>query len=73
MKMWVKIHHQMEVLNPIHMTLTWQAVLTKITKRQKLRIFILHCIMKRDGVDGMFPFAKKDISEWGSKYEPKIN
>ena len=29
--------------------------------------------MKRDGVDGMFPFAKKDISEWGSKYEPKIN
>ena len=27
--------------------------------------------MKHDGVDKMFPFAKQDISEWGSKYEPK--
>ena len=27
--------------------------------------------MKREGVDKMFPFAKQDISEWGSKYEPK--
>ena len=28
--------------------------------------------MKRGGIDRMFPFAKRDISEWGSKYEPKI-
>ena len=35
-------------------------------------IFILHCLMKRDGVDRMFPFIKWDISEWDSGYEPKI-
>ena len=29
--------------------------------------------MKRDGVDRMFPFARRDISEWGSRYEPKNN
>ena len=29
--------------------------------------------MKRDGVDTMFPFAKRDISEWGLRYEPKYN
>ena len=29
--------------------------------------------MKRDGVHRMFPFAKQDISEWGSRYEPKSN
>ena len=29
--------------------------------------------MKGDGVDRMFPFAKRDISEWGSRYEPKNN
>ena len=52
----------MEVLNPIYMT-----------KRQRFWIFILHCLMKRDGVDKMFPFAKWDISEWGSRYEPKNN
>ena len=28
---------------------------------------------RRDGVDRMFPFAKRDISEWGSRYEPKNN
>ena len=28
--------------------------------------------MKRDGGDGMLPFAKRDISEWSSRYEPKI-
>ena len=28
--------------------------------------------MNRDGVNRMFPFAKRDISEWGSRYEPKI-
>ena len=27
--------------------------------------------MKRDGVDRMFPFAKRDISEWDSRYEPE--
>ena len=43
----------------------------KIDKKQTLWIFILHCLMKRDGVDKIFPFAKQDISEWGSKYEPK--
>ena len=32
-----------------------------------------HCLMKSDGVDRMFPFAKRDISEWGSRYEPKNN
>ena len=29
--------------------------------------------MKRDGVDRMIPFAKQDINEWGSRYEPKNN
>ena len=29
--------------------------------------------MKRDGVDRMFPFAKRNISEWCSRYEPKNN
>ena len=29
--------------------------------------------MKRVGVDRMFPFAKRDISEWGSRYKPKNN
>ena len=28
--------------------------------------------MKRDGDDRMFPFIKRDISEWDSGYEPKI-
>ena len=41
-----------------------------MTKRQKVWIFILHCLMKRDGVDKMFPFEKQD-SEWGSTYEQK--
>ena len=36
-------------------------------------MFILHCLKKRDGIDSMFPFAKRDISEWDSKYEPKNN
>ena len=70
--MWVKIQHQIEVLNPIYLTPDMTA-LTKMTKRQKLWIFILHSLMKRDGVDRMFPFAKRDISEWGSRYEPKNN
>ena len=58
----------MEVLNPIYLT-----ALTKMTKRQKLCIFILYSLMKRDGVDRMFPFAKRNISEWGSRYESKNN
>ena len=29
--------------------------------------------MKRDGVDRMFPFAKRGISEWGSRHELKNN
>ena len=49
------------------------AALTITTKRQKFRIFILHCLMKRDGIDRMFSFAKQDISEWGSRYDPKNN
>ena len=39
----------MEVLNPIYMAPN-MTVLTKT--------FILHCVMKRDGVNRMFPFAK---------------
>ena len=70
--LWVKMQHQMEVLNPIYIAPN-MTVLTKITIRQKFWIFILHCLMKRDSVDRMFSFAKRDISEWGSKYEPKIN
>ena len=70
MKMWVKIQHQMEVLNPIYMSPNMTA-LTKVTKRQKFWVFILHCLMKRDGIDRMFPFAKQDISERGSRYEPR--
>ena len=27
--------------------------------------------MKRDGFNIMFPFAKRDMSEWGLRYEPK--
>ena len=29
--------------------------------------------MKGDSVDRMFAFAKRDISEWGSRYESKYN
>ena len=29
--------------------------------------------MKHDGVDRIFPFAKRDMSEWCSRYEPKNN
>ena len=70
--MWVQIQHQMEVLNPINMAPNITA-LTKMTKRQKFWIFILYCLMTSDGVDRMFLFSKRDISEWVSRYEPKIN
>ena len=33
----------------------------------------MHCLTKRDGVDGMFPFAKRHITEWDSKCDPKNN
>ena len=62
----------MEVLNPIHMAPNMIA-LTKMTKRQRFGIFILHSLLKRDGVDRMFPFSKRGISEWGSKYQPENN
>ena len=52
----------MEALDPIYMAPN-MAALTKMTKRLKFWIFILHCLVKRDGVDRMFPFAKQDISE----------
>ena len=29
--------------------------------------------MKRGGVNRTFPFPKRDINEWGSRYEPKNN
>ena len=53
----------MEVLNPIYMA-------PNMTVLTKFWIFILHCLMKRDGVNRMFPFAKRDINR-GSRYEPK--
>ena len=68
----VKIQHQIEVLNPVYLTPNMTA-LTKVTKRQKLWIFILYSLMKRDGVDRIFPFAKRDISERVSRYESKNN
>ena len=49
-KMWVKIQHQKEVLNPVYMAPN-KTALTKITKREKFLIFILQRLMKRDGVD----------------------
>ena len=70
--MWVKIQHQMEVLNPIRMAPNMTA-LTKTTKRKKFWIFILHCLMKRDGVVRIFPFAKWGVNEWNSRYEAKNN
>ena len=70
--MWVRIQHQMEVLNRIYMAPNMTA-LTKKTKAQKIWIFVLHFLMKCDDVDKMFPFEKRGISEWGSRYEPKNN
>ena len=70
--MWVKIQHQMEVLNPIRMAPNMTG-LTKTTKRKKFWIFILHCLMKRDGVVRIFPFAKWGVNEWNSRYEAKNN
>ena len=62
----------MELLKPTYIAPNMTA-LTEMTIWQKFWIFILHCLMIRDGVDRMLPFAKWDISEWVSKYEPKNN
>ena len=70
--MWVKIQHQMEVLNPTYMEPNMTA-LTKMTKRQKSWIFIFHCVMKLYGVDGMFRFAKQYICKCNLRYEQKNN
>ena len=59
-------------MNPIYMAPNMTA-LTKMTKGQKFWMIILHCLMKCDGVDRIFPFSKRDISEGGSKYKPKNN
>ena len=59
-KLWVKIRHQMEVLNPVYVAPNMTA-LSEMTKRQKFWIFILHCLMKRDGATRH------------SRYEPKYN
>ena len=45
---------------------------TALTKITILNIhFALFCLLKRDGVNRMFSLAKRDISEWDSRYEPK--
>lgn len=41
--------------------------------RMSVLTFIFHCIMKRDGIDRMFPFAKRDNSEWGLRHDAEIN
>ena len=58
----------MEVLNQIYMAPN----VTALTKITILNIhFALFCLLKRDGVNRMFSLAKRDISEWDSRYEPK--
>ena len=38
---------------------------TALTKMTILNIhFALFCLIKRDGVNRMFPLAKRDISKW---------
>ena len=59
--MWVKTQHQMEVLNPIYLTPNMIA-LTKMTKRQKLWIFILLSLMKHDGLIEYFHLQNRH--EW---------
>ena len=64
------MQHQMEILNPIYMALN----ITVLLKMTILNIhFALFCLMKRYGVNRMFPLAKRDISEWDLRYEPKNN
>ena len=48
--------------------------MTALTKIIILNIhFALFCLMKLDGVNRLFSFAKRDISEWCSRYEAKNN
>ena len=67
--MWVnKVQHQIEVSNSIYIAPNMTA-LVKMT----FWLFIQRFLTKRDVVDKMLPFAKRDISEWGSRYEAKGN
>ena len=60
----------MNVLNPIYIAPN----MTALTRMTILNIyFALFCLIKRDSVNRRFPFAKRDISEWASRYEPKNN
>ena len=46
--------------------------MTALTKIAMLNIhFALVCLIKRDGVNSMFPLAKRDITKWDSRHEPK--
>ena len=73
-KMWVKIQRQMDkvikVLNPINMAPKMTA-LTKMTKKQKFWIFILHCLMKSDGAETLVnevqDMSQKIINEFSYK------
>ena len=66
--MWVKIQHQMEVMNPIYMA----PHMTTLTKMTILNIhFTLFCPMKGDGGNRKFTFGKRAISEWGSSWGKK--
>ena len=57
---------QMNVLNPIYVAPN----MTALIRMTILNIyFALFCLIKRDR---RFPFAKRDISEWASRYEQKI-
>ena len=58
----------MEVLNPIYMAPN----MTALTKMTILNIhFAFFYLMKHDGVNRMFPFAKRD-SEWVQGMSQKI-
>ena len=67
-KIWVKKLYQTEVLKPIH-------IAPKMTALTRMTILNIHFsfLTKRDGADRIFPFAKQDINEWGSRYELKRN
>ena len=58
-KQWVKTKHQMKTLNPIYIWhQTWHCL-----RKCQCWIFILHCLMKRGGVESVFPFVKGENSE----------
>ena len=64
----------MEVLNQTYMAPNQAHNMEALTKITILNIhFALSCLMKRDGVNRMLPLAKRDISEWDSRYEAKNN